>query len=163
MHDLNPFCEIRESNRTIQVLQFYVHCISAKYHSVRLHTHEGETFGRLWFRSMQGNARQSWILDSTSWIPDSSLRQCNLDSEFQLLVGFRIPWAGFWIPWAGFQFLWAGFRILWAGFRIPWAGFRIPKPRIPDSTSKKFPCFRNPDSLNCGDLVWTGVDSSWET
>lgn len=49
MHDLNPFCEIRKSNRTIQVLQFYVHCISAKYHSVKLHTHEGETFGSLDF------------------------------------------------------------------------------------------------------------------
>ena len=44
VHDLNPFYEIRESNRTIQVLQFYVHCISAKYHSVWLHTYEGETF-----------------------------------------------------------------------------------------------------------------------
>ena len=28
-----------------QVLQFYVHCISAKYHSFRLHTYEEETFG----------------------------------------------------------------------------------------------------------------------
>ena len=34
-----------------------------------------------------------------------------LDSGFQSLVGFRIPSAGFWIP----------------------------KPRIPDSTTKKFP------------------------
>ena len=42
MHDLNPFCEIRESNRTS--FQFYVHCISAKYHSFRLHTYEGEAF-----------------------------------------------------------------------------------------------------------------------
>jgi len=49
VHDLNPFCEIRESNRTIQVLQFYVHCISAKYHSVRLHTCEGVTFESLDF------------------------------------------------------------------------------------------------------------------
>ena len=28
-----------------QVLQFYVHCISAKYHSFRLYTYEEETFG----------------------------------------------------------------------------------------------------------------------
>ena len=27
-----------------QVLQFYVHCISAKYHSFKLHTYEEETF-----------------------------------------------------------------------------------------------------------------------
>ena len=38
----------------------------------------------------------SWILDSTSWIPDSqvldsSLCHWNLDSGFQSLVGFRIP------------------------------------------------------------------------
>ena len=31
----------------------------------------------------------------------------------------------------------SGFQSL-VGFRIPIAGFRIPKPRIPDSTSKKF-------------------------
>ena len=31
----------------------------------------------------------------------------------------------------------SGFQSL-VGFRIPSAGFRIPKPRIPDSTSKKF-------------------------
>ena len=28
-----------------QVIQFYVHCISAKYHSFKLHTYEEETFG----------------------------------------------------------------------------------------------------------------------
>ena len=29
------------------------------------------------------NLRQSWILDSTLWIPDSSLCQWNSDSRFQ--------------------------------------------------------------------------------
>ena len=119
----------------------------------------------LWFRSMQGNPRQSWILDSTSWIPDSSLPQCNLNSEFQSLVGFRIPWAGFQIPWAGFWMYkawfriplagfripwagfptpWAGFRIPWAGFRILWGAFRVLRYRIPDATSKNFPVFGIP-------------------
>ena len=36
-----------------------------------------------------------------------------------------------------FRKLDSGFQSL-VGFRIPSAGFRIPKPRIPDSTSKKF-------------------------
>ena len=63
---------------------------------------------------MLGN-RHSWILDSTPWIPDSiywipDLFQWNLDSGFELLVGFRIPTPV----------------------------FRIPRPRIPDSTSKNF-------------------------
>ena len=62
---------------------------------------------------MQGNPRQSWILNSTSWIPDFqvvdfSLCRWNLDSRLQLSVGFPIPWAV----------------------------FRIPKSRIWDSTSK---------------------------
>ena len=35
-----------------QVLQFHMHCISAKYHSFRLHTFEGETFGS--FHLIQG-------------------------------------------------------------------------------------------------------------
>ena len=30
-------------------------------------------------------------------------------------------------------------------------GFRIPKPRIPESTRKKIPGFRNPDSLTWGE------------
>ena len=36
-----------------------------------------------------------------------------------------------------FRKLDSGFQSL-VGFRIPSAGFRIPKPRISDSTSKKF-------------------------
>ena len=89
---------------------------------------------------MLGNPRHSWILDSTPWIPDSiywipDLFQWNLDSGFELLVGFRIPTPV----------------------------FRIPRPRIPDSTSKnfqdsgfqmqKFPGFRNPDSFTWGDKL----------
>ena len=61
-------------------------------------------------RSMQGNPRQSWILDSRNSV-DSSLWKRILDSEFQSLMGFRTPWAI----------------------------FRIPKPRIPDSTRNIFP------------------------
>ena len=49
-----------------------------------------------------------------------------------------------------FRKLDSGFQSL-VGFRIPSAGFRIPKPRIPDSTSKKIPGFRNPDSLTWGE------------
>ena len=44
----------------------------------------------------------------------------------------------------------SGFQSL-VGFRILSAGFRIPKPRIPDSTSKKFLDSRNPDSLTWGE------------
>ena len=167
---------------------------------------------------------------------DSSFCQWNLDSVFQSLVGFRIPWAVFRIPkprisdsynctpdskaqdsgflqlYSGFQR--PGFRIptavlriptpedsgflqLYSGFqsaefRIPKrripdsynctpdskaqdsgflqlysgfqsAGFRIPttvlrilKRRIPDSTSTKFPRFRNPDSL-----TWAVTRFEW--
>ena len=49
-------------------------------------------------------------VDSGFQIVDSSLRQWNLDSGFQSLVGF------------------------WILLTV----FRIPKPRIPDSTSKIF-------------------------
>ena len=52
---------------------------------------------------------QDTLPDSIYWIPD--LFQWNLDSGFELLVGFRIPTPV----------------------------FRIPRPRIPDSTSKNFP------------------------
>ena len=60
---------------------------------------------------------------------DSSLCHWNLDSGFQLLVRFRIPWAV----------------------------FQIPKPRIPDSTCKVFldSWFHGknfPDSLTWGDI-----------
>ena len=48
--------------------------------------------------------------DSGFHVLDSPICQWNLDSGFQSLVGFRIPWAV----------------------------FRIPKPRIPDSISKIF-------------------------
>ena len=42
------------------------------------------------------------------------------------------------------SFLWnldSGFQSL-VGFRIPWAVFQIPKPRIPDFTNEKFTTFR---------------------
>ena len=50
-------------------------------------------------------------VDSGFQVLDSSICQWNLDSGFQSLVGFRIPWAV----------------------------VQIPKPRIPDSMSKNFP------------------------
>ena len=81
---------------------------------------------------------------------DSSFCQWNLDSVFQSLVGFRIPWAVFRIPKprisdsynctpdskaqdSGFLQLYSGFQR--PGFRIPTAVLRIPTPRIPDSYS----------------------------
>ena len=71
---------------------------------------------------MWGNQRQSWILDSTPWILDSDYwipdLSVDLDSRFQLSVRCRIPTAV----------------------------FRIGMPRIPDSTSKKFPRFRIPQA-----------------
>ena len=80
-----------------------------------------------------GNPRQSWILDSTMWIPDSrfqlldsSLIQWNLDSGFQSLVGFQIHWDAFWIP----------------------------KHRILDSTSENFPDSRIWIPLHGVNLPW---------
>ena len=52
-----------------------------------------------------------YAVDSGFQVRDSSCCQWNLGSEFQSLVGFRIPWAV----------------------------FRIPKPRILDSTRKNLP------------------------
>ena len=57
-------------------------------------------------------------VDSWFQVLDSGLCHWNLDSGFQRLVGFRIPWGV---------------------FRIQSLAFRIPKPSIPDSTSKCFP------------------------
>ena len=69
---------------------------------------------------MRGNQRQSWILESTPWILDSDYwipdLSVDLYSRFQLSVRCRIPTAV----------------------------FQIGRPRIPDSTSKKFPKFRIP-------------------
>ena len=69
---------------------------------------------------MLGNPRQSWILDSALWIPDSKhlsrfciLSQWNLDSGFQSLVSFLVPGAVFHL-------------------------IRIPEPTIPNCTSKTF-------------------------
>ena len=75
-------------------------------------------------RPVKGNcthaavAQSKGIQDSLEfWIPGSGFRilsQWNLDSGFQSLEGFQIPWDV----------------------------FQIPKPRIPDSTSKNFPSLR---------------------
>ena len=56
----------------------------------------------------------------------------------------------------------SGFELL-VGFRIPTPVFRIPRPRIPDSKSKnfqdsgfqmqKFLGFRNPDSFTWGEFL----------
>ena len=49
--------------------------------------------------------------------------------SYERVAQFNLEWI--------FSKLDSGFRSL-VGFRILSAGFRIPKPRIPDSTSKKF-------------------------
>ena len=49
--------------------------------------------------------------------------------SFERVAQFNLEWI--------FSKLDSGFQSL-VGFRILSAGFRIPKPRIPDSTSKKF-------------------------
>ena len=51
------------------------------------------------------------------------------DFSFERVAQFNLEWI--------FSKLDSGFQSL-VGFRILSAGFRIPKPRIPDSTSKKF-------------------------
>ena len=50
--------------------------------------------------------------------------------------GFQIPGTRFWI--LSHWDLDSGFQSL-KGFRIPWVVFRIPKCRIPDSSGKNFP------------------------
>ena len=71
--------------------------------------------------------KQSWILDSTPWIPDSRYR---IPDSWSVNLEY------------GFQSL--------AGFRILLAVLRIPRPRISDS-KQKFPGFRYPDSLSWGE------------
>ena len=39
-------------------------------------------------RPMRGNPRQSWILDSSTWIPDSKYR---IPHSFSVEIGFRTP------------------------------------------------------------------------
>ena len=75
-------------------------------------------------------------LSGMVFVPAQKLPKTVLDA------GFRIPSTGFWIlcPWnlnSGFQSL--------VGFRIPWAVFKIPKPRISDSTTQ-FPGFQIPQA-----------------
>ena len=77
------------------------------------------------------------------------LRRLSIDSfSFERVAQSNLEWI--------FSKLDSGFQSL-VGFRIPSAGFRIPKLRIPDSTSKKIPGFRNPDSLTWGDKQVTYV------
>ena len=49
-----------------------------------------------------GNPTNSWILDSTAWVPESRygflIRRRDLDSGFQSLARFRIRWAVSCIP-----------------------------------------------------------------
>ena len=49
------------------------------------------------FRHMKENPKQSWILDSTEWIPD----------PLSVQLGFRIPLAKIYrIPESGFPYMW---------------------------------------------------------
>ena len=66
---------------------------------------------------------ESHSMDSGFLVLDSSFFHWNLNSRFHSLMGFRIPWAVFWIP----------------------------KPRISDSTRKKFHGLQNSDSLTRSD------------
>ena len=68
-HDLKPLY-VTSSTVTSQewklriqigkVLQFCLHCISAKYHTLRLRTFEGETFGS--FDFLIGHQRVTWLV-----------------------------------------------------------------------------------------------------
>ena len=60
---------------------------------------EGLIFGifSCTFRHMKENTKQSWILDSTEWIPD----------PLSVQLGFRIPLAKISrIPESGFPYMW---------------------------------------------------------
>ena len=72
MHDLNPICEIRESNRT----SFFNFMCTVFLQSIsyRLHTYEGETFGSFDFFNWppeshvtgnQRNAQSNIFLESS--------------------------------------------------------------------------------------------------
>ena len=79
-------------------LQFCMHCISAKYHSFRLHTFEGETFGRFDFLHdhQTGNHRnaQPKIFLETCIVAfrNMSLKETKLlAQEFQKLLCLSCP------------------------------------------------------------------------
>ena len=104
----------------------------------------------------EGNPRQSLDSGSTPWIPDSlslelGFRIPKPSISHSTRQISRIPSTGFriyceWNLDSGFQSL--------VGFRIPWAVHRIPKPRKPDSTAKL--CWiPNPTSENLTDsVIW---------
>ena len=78
-------------------------------------------------------------VDSGFQVLDSSLCQWNVDSGFQSLVGFPIPWAV----------------------------LRIPKPMVPDSVSKHFPDFftwggKYPDMI-LTEQDWSITHISWRS
>ena len=87
---------------------------------------------------MQGNPRQSWILDSTSWIPDFQVVDFSI-CRWNLDLDCNCRWD-------------SGFLELYSGFQSP--GFGIQKQIFPDSGSHKQNIlgFRNPDSVTSGDL-----------
>ena len=81
--------------------------------------------------------RELWFLHQICWyytvcrnVEAYTLGRLSIDGFcFERAAQSNLEWI--------FSNLDSGFQSL-EGFRIPSAGFRIPKPRIPDSTSKKF-------------------------
>ena len=88
-----------------------------------------------------GNPRQTWILDSTPWIPDYSRYRILVFISGSCIQASSHYW------YSGFFELYS--RLQNPGFRIPWA--RIS--RIPDSTGKNVPDSRIRIPLHLGDEV----------
>ena len=82
-------------------------------------------------RFLYGNPRQSWIMDSTPWIPDS----LSVELGFRISIFNGVPKSLSCIPDSKSQD--SRFPSL-MGFRIPWAEFQISNPRVLESTSKNF-------------------------
>ena len=109
------------------VCPMYVHCIQfLGCIAIRNHV-----------QPMQGNPRQSWILDSTSWIPDFQVVDFRL-CRWNLDVDCNCRWD-------------SGFLELYSGFQSP--GYGIPQENFPglhQATSSLFQAFRS-----CG--VWPEI------
>ena len=83
----------------------YVHCVrSLGCFAIRNHV-----------QPMQGNPRQSWILDSTSWIPDFQVVDFSL-YRWNLDLDCNCRWD-------------SGFLELYSGFQSP--GYGIPQENFP--------------------------------
>ena len=119
----------------------YVHCVqSLGCFAIRNHV-----------QPMQGNPRQSWILDCTSWIPDFQVVDFSL-CRWNLDLYCNSRWD------SGFLELYSGFQS--PGYGIPqenFPRFQIQKAKLSWIPESGFPyirrplaCSRRSDHVECG-------------